>query len=34
MLVEIRERIEGYEYDEAGQIVSRWLHALSEKDQR
>jgi CheY-like chemotaxis protein/HPt (histidine-containing phosphotransfer) domain-containing protein len=34
MLAEIRERIDGYEYDEAGQIVSRWLHALSEKDQR
>jgi CheY-like chemotaxis protein/HPt (histidine-containing phosphotransfer) domain-containing protein len=34
MLAEVRERIDGYEYDQAGQIVSRWLLALSGKDPR
>jgi len=34
MLADIQERIDGYEYDEAGQIVAGWLQALSNKEQR
>ena len=33
MLSEIQGRIDEYEYDEAGQIIARWLQALSEKEQ-
>jgi len=33
MLAEIQKRIDGYEYVEAGQIITRWLQALPEKEQ-
>jgi len=32
LLADIQRRIDGYEYDEAGPIIARWLQSLSEKE--